>query len=226
MMKLCVFQFREYYRATSKRPDASNRISSPASSKGDQYAQASNQVPTMSRYNKGVISNEINPPEVFSNRDGKMQNKLRRNKKQQSNRDNRTLILTGNVDLGGLNLKQNKQSRRKNGTRRASKQTSTKKTTTATTTTTTTQLPNTISETFQPNHHRHNHYDSRPQKKFQPSPTKSPVVTYRPETSTTRAYFIQSTTTTTTPRTTINNNNNTASSLSPKDLEKVMTEKS
>lgn len=197
--------FREYYRATSKRPDASTI---PAAR--DQNAQASNLVPSMSRY-KGVMSNEINPPEVLLNRDAVIQNKLRRNKKQQISRgrEHKSLNLTGNVDLGSMNLKQNKLSRRRNGTRRMS-----------TTTTTTTQHPNTISEIFQPNHHshRHNHYDNREEKDYrkpEPAPTPYPV-TYRPETSTTKA-FIVPTTTTALP----SSSDNTTQKLS-KEAEKVI----
>lgn len=200
------FQFREFYRATSKRP-AANHVASPI---GDQSAQASNQVPSMSRYS-GVISNEINPPEVLSNRDGISQSKLRRNKKQQNQqaRGNKTLNLTGNVDLGRMNLKQNRPSRRKNGTRRIQK------------TTTTTPHPNTISEIFPVNHHRHNHYETRPQHN-QPKPetsTAAPVI-YRPETSTSRAYSTPSTTTINPPTSTVIASNTTP--MSPKELEKVI----
>lgn len=170
------FSFREYIRATSKRPDA-NRISTTR----DQYAQASTQV------HASVISNEINPPEVFLNRDVINQSKLRRNKKQQTNKDrqNKQLKLTGNVDLGSNVFKQGKQSRRKNVTRKQAR--------------TTTQHPNTISEDFHPNHHRHNHYDSRQeQQKINRRPTTASTPypsTYLAETSTPRAYFTQSTTT-------------------------------
>ena len=186
------FSFREYIRATSKRPDA-NRTPSTR----DQYAQASNQVQS------SVISNEINPPEVFSNRDVINQSKLRRNKKQQMNK---TLKLTGNVDLGSNVFKQNRQSRRKNITRKQTK--------------TTTQHPNTISEDFQPNHHRHNHYDSRQhQQKInrRPTTTSTPYpITYLSETSTPRAYFTQ-TTSTSTPVTTV-----TTTQTATRVLEKVM----
>lgn len=196
------FQFREFYRATSKRPAASH-VASPI---GDQSAQASNQVPSMSRYS-GVISNEINPPEVLSNRDGISQSKLRRNKKQQNQK---TLNLTGNVDLGRMNLKQNRPSRRKNGTRRISK------------TTTTTQHPNTISEIFPVNHHRHNHYETRPQH-HKPEPETSTVapVVYRLETSPPRAYSTPSTTTAINPPTSTVIASNTTQ-MSPKELEKVI----
>lgn len=157
----------------------------------DQYAQASNQVPSL------VLSNEINPPEVFSNRDSVSQSNLRRNKKQQTNkgRESKRLNLTGNVDLGSNVFKLNKQSRRKNATRRLLKTTAT--------TTTTTQHPNTISEDFQPNPHRHNHYDSRQHQQHQQkkinqkliqTSTQYPV-TYPTETTTLRAYIIQSTST-------------------------------
>lgn len=201
------FQFREFYRATSKRP-AAYPVALPI---GDQSAQASNQVPSMSRY-RGVISNEINPPEVLSNRDGISQSKLRRNKKQQNQRvrENKTLNLTGNVDLGRMNLKQNRPSRRKNGTRRISK------------TTATTQHPNTISEIFPPNHHRHNHYETRPQhhKPDEPETSTAAPVRYRPETSTLRREFSTPSTTTINPPT----STVTASSTTPmsaKEVEKV-----
>lgn len=161
---------REFYRATSKRPSA-NRAT-------DQASQASNQIP---RY-KSIISNEINPPEVLSNRESITQNKLRRNKKQQTNRvrENKTLNLTGNVDLGSNVFKQNRTARRRNGTRRG-------------TTTVTTPHPNSILEVFPPNHHRHNHYDSR-QPKVYPTPYPTTSTTYRPETTTNRAYVTSSTT--------------------------------
>lgn len=151
------------------------------------------------RYN-GVISNEINPPEVLSTRDAINQNKLRRNKKQQNNKgkENKTLKLSGNVDLG---MKENKQVRRKNGTRKASR----------TTAMTTTPHPNTISEIFQPNHHRHNHYDSRQQPKNYRKTPKQNDVTSRPETvtqSTTSAYS--------------NIENTTLSEIATKLLEKVI----
>lgn len=132
-----------------------------------------------SRYN-GVISNEINPPDVVTGRDA---SKLRRNKKQQKpGKENKQLKLSGNVDLG-KNFK--KQQRRKNGTRKATKPTIT-----------TTQHPNTISEDFPQNHHRHNHYDNRQQqpkiyRRPQPAPSTQP-----PETSTLRALLTQSTSTT------------------------------
>lgn len=158
----------------------------------------------MSRY-RGVISNEINPPEVLSNRDGINQSKLRRNKKQQKN-----LNLTGNVDLGRMNLKQNRPSRRKNGTRRISK------------TTTTTQHPNTISEIFPPNHHRHNHYETRPQhhKLEEPERSTAAPVTYRPETSTSRAFSTPSTTTINPPTSTVTASSTTQ--MSAKEVEKVI----
>lgn len=197
------FQFREFYRATSKRP-AANQI-------GDQSAQASNQVPSMSRY-RGVISNEINPPEVLSNRDGINQSKLRRNKKQQNQRarENKTLNLTGNVDLGRMNLKQNRPLRRRNGTRRISK------------TAATTQHPNTISEIFPPNHHRHNHYETRPQHhKFEePETSTAAPVTLRPETSTSREFSTPSTTTTNPLTSTVTASSTTP--MSPKEVEKVI----
>lgn len=171
---------REFVRATSKRPDV-NRLPSSR----DQYAQASNQVPSL------VLSNEINPPEVFSNRDAISQSNLRRNKKQQTNkgRDSKRLNLTGNVDLGNNVFKQNKQLRRKNATRRLIK--------------TTTQHPNTISEDFQPNPHRHNHYDNRQKQQQQQRTNRKPTTTstqnpptYPHESSTTlRAYIIPSTST-------------------------------
>lgn len=170
-------------RASAKRPTA-NRLSSSR----DQYAQASNQVPSL------VLSNEINPPEVFSNRDAKSQNNLRRNKKQQTNKARERLNLTGNVDLGRIVLKQNKQPRRKNASRRISKPTTSS-------TTTTTHHPNTISEVFQTNPHRHNHNDNRQQQQQKsnrkPSTTSTYPVTYpTPETSTTpRAYILQSSST-------------------------------
>lgn len=181
------FLFREYYRATSKRPDAANRVSSTR----DQVAEASNQVASTTRYR--VISNEINPLEVLSSRDAANQSKLRRNKKQQINkgRESKILKLTGNVDLGNNVFRQNKQPRRK----------STRKLTNPTMSSTTTEYPNTISEVFQPNHHRHNHYDSRPetQKVHNPLSTETSTsypVTYPTTdspTTTTRAYFIEST---------------------------------
>lgn len=190
------FSFREYIRATSKRPDA-NRASTNTR---DQYhAQASNQVQS------SVISNEINPPEVFLNRDVINQSKLKRNKKQQSHNREKTLKLTGDVDLGNNVFKQGKQqSRRKNVTRRPTK--------------TTTQHPNTISEDFQPNHHRHNHYDSRQQQqktnRYPATTSTSYPVTYPTETSTPRAYFTQSTST---PVTTV-----TTTQTAARVLEKVM----
>lgn len=190
------FSFREYIRATSKRPDA-NRLPTTR----DQYAQASNQVPS------AVISNEINPPEVFSNRDVINQSKLRRNKKQQTNKDrqSKTLKLTGNVDLGSNVFKQSKQTRRKNVTRKQTK--------------TTTQHPNTISEDFQSNHHRHNHYDSRQQQsKINRRPTTTSTsypLTYLPETSTPRAYYY--TQSTSTPASTV-----TTTPMATRVLEKVM----
>lgn len=129
----------------------------------DQIAQASNQVPSSSRYN-GVISNEINPPEVVGSRDA---SKLRRNKKQPKDRKQKQkqqLKLSGDVDLGNEMIK--KQQRRK---KKLAKQ--------AKTTVATTQHPNTISEDFQPNHHRHNHYDMRQQPKIyrKPQPTPPPT---------------------------------------------------
>lgn len=173
-------------------------------------------MPSTTRYR--VISNEINPPEVVSN-DSANQSKLRRNKKQQINksRGNKTLKLTGNVDLGNSVFKQTKQSKRKN-TR--------KLTTPSTTATTTTQHPNTISEIFQPNHHRHNHYENRLEthKAHKPSVTTTttstqypftyPRTTDSPLTSTTRAYFIESTSSVPAFNTT---------ALAAKLLEKVMT---
>lgn len=199
------FSFREYYRATSKRPDAANRVSPSR----DQVAEASNQVPSTTRYR--VISNEINPPEVVSSRDAANQSKLRRNKKQQINkgRENKTLKLTGNVDLGSSVFRQSKQLRRK----------STRKLTTPTTTST--QHPNTISEVFQPNHHRHNHYETRQQtqKAHKPPTTSTPYpstypTTDSPSTSTARAYFTESTSSVPAFNTT---------ALAAKLLEKVMT---
>jgi hypothetical protein len=135
-------------------------------------------VPSTSRYN-GLISNEINPPEVL----GRDASKLRRNKKQQkTGKENKKLKLSGNVDLGKNLFK--KQQRRKNGTRKATRPT----------TITTTQHPNVISEDFPQNHHRHNHYDNRQQqpkiyRKLPPVTSTPSPITYRPETSTFRDLF-------------------------------------
>lgn len=171
----------------------------------------------MPRRYKGVISNEINPPEVFSTRDASIQNKLRRNKKQQNNRarggEYKSLNLTGNVDLGATNLRQqNRLARRRNGTRR-----------TTTTTTTTTQHPNTIAEIYHPNHHRHNHYDNREQKNHRkPEATSAPnLVAHRPETSTARALFVWSTSTTAAP-TPITTRSSSTTQMTSKESEKVM----
>lgn len=163
-------------------------------------------MPSTSRYN-GAISNEINPLEVVAGRDA---SKLRRNKKQQkAGRENKQLKLSGNVDLGSMGFK--KQQRRKNGTRKATK-----------TTITTTQHPNTISEDFPPNHHRHNHYDNRQQPKIYrlPTPTTSsqPQTTNLPETSTATEIFTQSTSRATTERTI---ESTTLSEFALKLLEKV-----
>lgn len=171
----------------------------------DQFAAESNQVPLTTRF-KGVISNEINPPEVLSNQ-GRLN---RRNKKQQrqGSKEIKTLKLTGNVDLGSNVFKMNKQLRRRNGTRK-----STRKTTAAPT-----QHPNTISEIFPPNPHRHNHNnDDRPVRPKINRVTSTPYpVTYRPETST-RAYFIESTTRNTPPPTT-----ETTTQMPTRVLEKVI----
>jgi hypothetical protein len=195
--------FREFYRATSKRPNA-NRISS---SSRDQYAQASNQVATTTRLNGQIINNEINPPEVVLTRDAINMTKLRR-KKQQNNKgkENRQLKLSGNVDLG---FKQNKQLKRKNGTRKGTK--------TTTQMTTTTIHPNIILEDFPPNqnHHRHNHYDTH---RKQPINSTPYPVTYRPETTASRAYIEKKSTTTARPSFA----NTTLSEIVTKQLEKVI----
>ena len=91
------------------------------------------------------------------------------------------------------------------------------------TTITTTQHPNTISEDFQLNHHRHNHYDVRQSPKIyrKPQPTPSPTTTTSqpmiiyPETSTQKDMFTQSTSTTKSV------DDTTLSQLATKILEKV-----
>lgn len=191
------FPSREFYRATSKRPDA-NRAK-------DQSAQASNQVSATTRF-KAIISNEINPPEVLSNRDAVTQSKLRRNKKQQTNneRGNKTLNLTGNVDLGSNVFKQNRLARRRNQTRKNTK-----------TTIVTTPHPNTILEILPANHHRHNHYDNRQIHGVTPTPYQRETASYRPET-TTRAYV------TTTTRTAQPSRTENSTMMSAKVIEKVI----
>jgi hypothetical protein len=158
-------------------------------------------VSTSNRYN-GVISNEINPAEVVGSRDA---SKLRRNKKQQRDRkQNKQLKLSGNVDLGGEMFK--KQQRRKNS----------KKPTKAAVTTT--KHPNTISEDFQPNHHRHNHYDIRQQPKIYRKPQPTPA----PTTASPRVVIFQQTSTPKTQSSTAQSiENTTLSELATKILEKV-----
>lgn len=158
---------------------------------------------------RSFISNEINPADVVANRSPINQYKLRRNKKQQNNKGNKTLKLSGNVDLGNDVLKQGKQMRRRNGTRKATK----------TTTASTTQHPNTISEIFIPNHqHRHNHYESRQQPKPSRKTSTQNPITYRPETSTSRAITTPSTSTTDQPSV----DSTTLSEIAMKQLEKVI----
>jgi hypothetical protein len=97
------------------------------------------------------LSNEINPPEVLASRDVAIQSKLRRNKKQQTNREHKSLKLNGNVDLGNNVFKQRKSMKRK----KVLKTTTASMTTQATITT---EHPNFISQVFHSsNHHRHNH---------------------------------------------------------------------
>lgn len=147
----------------------------------------------------GVMSNEINPPEVLSNRNVVRSNNVKRNKKQQG-RENKTLKLSGNVDLG-KNVFKPKTIREKNATKKNAKPTPASQS-------------NTISEIFPPNHHRHNHYEKP--KIIRKVPTQNPV-TYRPKTST-RAIFIQPTTS---PRTSVVDNT-TMSEMATKHLEKVI----
>jgi hypothetical protein len=158
-------------------------------------------VPSTSQYN-GVISNEINPPEVVGSRDA---SKLRRNKKQQRERkQNKQLKLSGNVDLGGEMFK--KQQRRKSS-KKATK-----------TTVTTTKHPNTISEDFQPNHHRHNHYDIRQQPKIYRIPQPTTTTTTKAEPV---VFFQETSTPKSQPSTARSIENTTLSELATKILEKV-----
>lgn len=126
-----------------------------------QSVQSNNQLPLDTRR----LSNEINPPEILSAHDSQ----LRRKKQQKDkSKENRTLRLTGDVDLGKNIFKKNKQMRtnRKKNDPKSSVTASTipstilSPTTTTTTTTTTTESPNSISQNYQVNHHRHNHYNS------------------------------------------------------------------
>lgn len=130
-----IYDHREYYRATSATPK-----------RHDQTVRTAN----YNRNNGAHLSNEINPAEVLANRDAAVQNKLRRNKKQQTNREHKSLRLSGNVDLGNNVFKQRKSMKRKKVQKTL--------TTTTNTPTATTEHPNFISQVFHPsNHHRHNH---------------------------------------------------------------------
>jgi hypothetical protein len=118
----------------SRRPLPGQR-STPL--KSDQRAQSSNRI----AINSPRLSNDINPPEVVSTRNGMTKSQLRRKKQQHIRaKENRTLVLSGNVDLG-KNVFKSQQLRKK-------------KLPKAQVTTET----NRISENYQPNHRRHNHY--------------------------------------------------------------------
>jgi hypothetical protein len=112
----------------------------------NQGGQRNNQLPVDTRR----INNEINPPEILSTQDAQ----LRRKKQQKDkSKENRTSKLTGDVDLGRNFLKNmNKQpkSRRRQSTVPI----------VTTSTTTTTESPNSISQIYPVNPHRHNHYNS------------------------------------------------------------------
>lgn len=140
-----------------------------------QNPQRNNQWPVDTRLNR---HNEINPPEVLSAQDSQL-----RRKKQQK-KDNRTIILTGNVDLGENVFRKSKQlvnRKRPNlksssgvvattasaapPTTTARAATTTTTVAATTTTTSTTQNPVRASENYHTNHHRHNHYTTEDERR-------------------------------------------------------------
>jgi hypothetical protein len=110
-------------------------------------------------------NNEINPPDIVSTR-----NQQNRRKKQHQNsnksKENRTLILSGSVDLGSDVFRKNKLPRKKKILSKSVTSAPSILSTLApalmvsNTTTSTTQNPSIISDYYQTNHHRHNHYGS------------------------------------------------------------------
>ncbi|KAG5678500.1 hypothetical protein PVAND_008167 [Polypedilum vanderplanki] len=137
-----------------RRPPTSEPQKKSQHNLKNQRTQWNNQLP-LDTNNK---NNEINPPEVILT-----QNSQLRRKKQQKDksRNNRTIILTGNVDLGENIFKKSKQQLidRKRLNNKPSPSTSTTKFTTDIITSTT-PYPNTSSLSYRANHHRHNHYNS------------------------------------------------------------------
>ncbi|XP_070494780.1 probable basic-leucine zipper transcription factor K [Chironomus tepperi] len=116
----------------------------------NQGGQRNNQLPVDTRR----ISNEINPPEIVSAQD----TQLRRKKQQKDkSKESRTSKLTGDVDLGRNFLKKNLNKQPKSRRRQESR---TSTVPTVTTSTTTTESPNSISQIYPVNPHRHNHYNS------------------------------------------------------------------
>lgn len=125
--------------------------------------------------NRSFTSNEINPPEVLANRDTAMRNKLRRNKKQQVNRENKSLMRSrGNdiIDRGEMDMDSNpailKKRKRVRHGKKVQKQlleTSTMPTSTST------EHPNDIAKLFHP--HRHNHQSSERELTHKTEPTMS-----------------------------------------------------
>ena len=109
----------------------------------NQGGQRDNQLPGDTRH----LSNDINPPEILSTQDAQ----LRRKKQQKDKSKESRTKLTGDVDLGRNFLKKNKKNRRRQESRTS---------TVPIVTTTTTESPNAISQNYQVNPHRHNHYNS------------------------------------------------------------------
>lgn len=117
----------------------------------NQGGQRNNQLPVDTRR----ISNEINPPEILSAQDAQ----LRRKKQQKDkSKESRTSKLTGDVDLGRNFLKKNLNKQTKSRRRQESRTSTVPIVTTSTTTTT--ESPNSISQIYPVNPHRHNHYNS------------------------------------------------------------------
>lgn len=121
------------------------------------------------------------------------QGTLKRNKKQHNGRSKeRSLVLTGNVDLGTKDTFKTK-SRRKNAIKRINN--------TRPATTTSTEAPiNAIPQYLEQNHHRHNHYENMNRYQYDPLTTDSSNhVTVRRTTAVTKLFQPLSSTTTQKP---------------------------
>lgn len=149
------------------------------------------------------MNNEINPPEVLSTQDSQ----LRRKKQHNKSKENRTLNLSGNVDLGLT-----KKSLRKKNLKSLMTSTTTM---TPSTTTTTTEHPNEIPTNYQQpspppssNHHRHNHNTDFNRYRVMMTSTQYPI-----------AYQLPSSPPVTTAP--LNNETSSSSATSAKQVEKV-----